>query len=168
MQFIGKPDASFYNGSEQIYLPNTTWRSTTTISGYLADYTDGTTKVTYNYPSNPAVVIAYGPYRGDATKGMVMMEVSHYFKSGGCTIESQVASERAFFNFVLLAGYQKQITITNASSVFPTSLIPNTQYNLDVNITGAQGAVTYLWSAVGGGTFSTHQPIQQHILHHQQ
>ena len=154
MQFMGTMDASLHNGSEEIYLAKSgsLWRTSTKVAVYCNNYTDSKTHITYAYPANPAVLVAYGPAYGDLTKGMVMYEAGHDYKGEG-TIQSEIAAERAFFNFVLLAGIQQQITITNVT--FPTALTPNTSYTLSATVSGTIGSVTYLWSAEGGGTFSS-------------
>ncbi|MGO4906519.1 PKD domain-containing protein, partial [Flavobacterium sp. W20_MBD1_R3] len=151
MQFIGKMDASLQNGSERIYLPKTEslWRSSTKIAIYQDNYSDSGKN--YTFPENPAVLVAYGPTYGDITKGMVMYQAAHEYTGG--TTESMIAAQRAFFNFVLLAGIKQQITVTLDNS-FPTALTPGQTYPLLATVTGNQGAVTYEWSAIGGGTFS--------------
>lgn len=109
MQFIGTMDASMHNGSEEIYLPKTgsSWRSSTTVAVYNNNYTDAITHITYSYPANPATLVAYGRTYGDPAKGMVMYEAAHSYDGKGTTA-SQIATERAFFNFLLLAGTQAQ------------------------------------------------------------
>ncbi|RTZ03794.1 hypothetical protein EKM03_12550, partial [Flavobacterium sp. GSP6] len=152
MQFIGKMDASLQNGSERIYLPKaeSLWRSTTKVAIYQNNYTDSGRN--YTFPENPAALLAYGPTYGDATKGMVMYQAAHEYNSG--TTESMIAAQRSFFNFVLLAGIKQQINV-NLNSSFPTALTPSQTYPLIATVTGNLGAVTYEWSAIGGGTFSS-------------
>ncbi|RTZ06949.1 hypothetical protein EKL98_02800, partial [Flavobacterium bomense] len=152
MQFIGKMDASLQNGSERIYLPKaeSLWRSTTKVAIYQNNYTDSGRN--YTFPENPAALLAYGPTYGDATKGMVMYQAAHEYNSG--TTESMIAAQRSFFNFVLLAGIKQQINV-NLNSSFPTALTPSQTYPLIATVTGNKGAVTYEWSAIGGGTFSS-------------
>jgi len=151
MQFMGKMDNTLHNGSEQIYLPDSgsSWLSSSKVAVYFNNYIDS--RITYN-SSNRAALVAYGPTNGNTSKGMVMYEAAHTY-TGGST-ESQIAAQRALFNFILLSGIQKQINISLAGT-FPTVLSPGQIYPLSATVTGNQGAVTYEWSAIGGGTFSS-------------
>ena len=154
MQFMGRMDASFHNGSEEIYLPKigSSWRSSTKVAVYNPNYIDANTHITYSSP-NLAALVAYGPAYGDNSKGMVMYEAGHSYDGTG-TIASQIATERAFFNFILLAGIQKKINIILPSN-FPTAITPNTSYSLSAMTSGTIGSISYQWSVEGGGTFSS-------------
>jgi hypothetical protein len=148
MQFMGTLDASTLNGSEQIFLPKAAgWRSTTTIAAYDPDHAEaGSGK-----PSpGPAAVLAYGRAFGDTRMGMVMIEGGHDLNSG--TVASRVAAQRAYFNFILLSGVQKAISINEP--VFPDSFVAGRAYPLSVSASGGVGAIAYLWTSDCGGSFS--------------
>ncbi len=144
MQFLGTLDASTQNGSEQIFLPLAPgWRSTTTIAVYDPDHPQ-----VPGLSPGPAAVVAYG--RAFGTSGIVMFEAGHSLSGG--TVASNVAAQRAFFNFLLFAGVQKQLLISDA--VFPGALAPGATYNLSATVSAGVGPYTYLWTSSCGGTFS--------------
>lgn len=148
MQFLGSLDASTLNGSEQIFLPKAAgWRSTTTIAAFDTDHPEtGSGK-----PSpGPATVLAYGRAFGDAKMGMIMFEGGHDLDAG--TLESRVAAQRAYFNFILLSGVQKAISLVEP--VFPDSFVAGRTYTLSVSASGGVGAMAFLWTNDCGGTFS--------------
>jgi len=152
MQFMGIFDAATLNGSEQIYVPGVPgWRSTTTLGVYDADYvnTMPNPDVAYAYP-NAASALAYGFAFGDTSKGMMLYQSSHSLNSGKNQAH-RVAAQRAFFNFILMAGMQKPLTI---EATFPDSLKPDSTYLLIAKVKGGNPPYTYLWSSIGGGTFS--------------
>jgi len=144
MQFLGTLDASTLNGSEQIYLPNAAgWRQSTTIAVYDPDNSDipGTSP-------GPAAIVAYG--RAFGTAGMVMVNAGHALDQG--TLSSRVAAQRAYFNFLLMAGVQKQILISNP--VFPAKVSAGATYTVSAAASGGIGPYTYKWSSSCGVTFS--------------
>jgi hypothetical protein len=148
MQFIGTLDESTLNGSEQIFLPKAAgWRKTTTIA--ISDPDQGETGSGKGSPG-PAAILAYGRAFGDAKMGMVMVEAGHDLNTG--TVASRVAAQRAYFNFLLLAGVQKAISITGDG--LDQALAAGRSYNLSVNAAGGVGALTYQWSSDCGGVFS--------------
>lgn len=148
MQFMGTLDASTLNGSERIFLPRAAgWRSTTTVAVYDPDHAEaGSGKAS----PGPAAVLAYGRAFGDPLMGMVMIEGGHDLNSG--TVASRVAAQRAYFNFILLSGAQKAISITEP--VFPDSFVAGRAYPLRVSASGGVGAISYLWTSDCGGGFS--------------
>ena len=151
MQFIGKMDGAFTNGSEQIYVPETAgWRSSTTQAVYDGDYTNTKTHIAYTYP-NAASVLVFGPAFGDTTKGKVMYEAGHSLSDG--TTAERVAAQRAYFNFVLMAGVQREIDLKLAS--LPDFYVSGATYSLSATSTGGTPPYTYLWSCDNGGTFSS-------------
>jgi len=150
MQFIGTLDGSTTNGSEQIYVPGAAgWRSTTTQAVYDANYINTKTHLAYTFPQ-AATIVAYGPAFGDITKGTVMYEAGHDLTKG--TITEQVAAQRAYFNFVLMAGEQTQITISLAA--LPGNYEPGETYSLNATVSGGTLPYTYKWSCDNGGTFT--------------
>ncbi|MEO7427251.1 MAG: hypothetical protein ABI036_18835 [Fibrobacteria bacterium] len=149
MQFMGTLDASTLNGSEQIFLPKAAgWRNTTTIGAYDPDHPGiGSGKAS----PGPAAVLAYGRAFGDTRMGMVMIEGGHDLNSGA--VASRVAAQRAYFNFILLSGVQKAITINEP--VFPDSFVAGRAYPLTVTVSGGGvGSIGYLWTSDCGGSFS--------------
>src|SRR6185295_8901916 len=97
MQFMGKSDAAHTNGSEQAYLPvlNNSWRSTTRITVWDANHAD-----IPGLSPGKAAIMAYGRGLGEPERGLVMYEAGHDI---GGTAPANIAAERAFFNFSLLA-----------------------------------------------------------------
>lgn len=148
MQFLGSLDESTLNGSEQIFMPKSGgWRKTTTVAVYDPDHGQiGSGKVS----PGPAAIVAYGRAYGDSKMGMVMVEAGHDLNAG--TVASRVAAQRAYFNFLLLGGSQKAISITGTG--LDQKLAAGRTYNLGVNAAGGVGALSYKWSSDCGGAFS--------------
>ena len=154
MQFIGNLDNASETGSERIYVPGIVgWNNTTTLAIYDSNYsnTDPNPDVAYMFP-NAAAVIAYGPAFGDNTKGLIMYEGGHTLSTLG-SIAQQVAAQRAFFNFILLAGGQPQ------TNVMPPTVINQTTTtcsgtSFTVTPSGAPANTTYTWSAPSGSGFT--------------
>ena len=152
MQFIGIADVALEGGSEDIYVPGPAgWRNTTVLAAYDANYVNllPNPDVAYTYP-NAATVIAYGRAFGDATKGMIMYEAGHSFN--GTDVQS-VAAQRAFFNFLLLAGGQPQNMITPPNIANQTTTIC-TGVAFNVTPAGAAANVKYTWTAPTGTGFT--------------
>jgi Right handed beta helix region len=145
MQFMGTLDAATQNGSEQIYLPQSTgWRPTTKISVY-----DDTQANVPSLSPGPAAVVAYGRGFGLPGNGMVMYEAGHDHSStkAPATIAANVAAQRAFFNFVLLAGIERR---PNMTASIPSSILSGATVNVS-----ATGGTTYKWVSSCGGTFAS-------------
>ncbi|MDQ3050777.1 MAG: T9SS type A sorting domain-containing protein [Bacteroidota bacterium] len=141
MQFMSTITGPVSGGSERWYHPNATsqWRSTTKR---LA--TTGTS------PSpREGVVMVYGPAFGDSTNGLVMYTGGHELYAGSIT--EQVAAQRSFFNFLLVAGKAKAPIIT---SVVTGNMNANATDTFSVSATGGQAPYTYSWTSSAGGTFS--------------
>lgn len=148
MQFLGTLDESTLNGSEQIFLPKAAgWRKTTSIAISDPDHGEiGTGKAS----PGPAAILAYGRAFGDPKMGMVMVEAGHDLNTG--TVASRVAAQRAYFNFLLLAGSQKAISITGTG--LDQKLAAGRTYDLGVNAAGGVGTLSYRWTSDCGGAFS--------------
>lgn len=145
MQFIGKLDAATTNGSEQIYIPTKTtgsWRPSTRVAVYQPTHVEAN--------PNEAAVVVYGPAYGNSDYGMVMYEAGHDHSGNAA---ANVAAIRAYFNFILLAGIQRQIHI---NSNIPTLVYSGSTINLTTNITnGGTPPYNYQWSSsCNGGSFS--------------
>jgi uncharacterized repeat protein (TIGR01451 family) len=142
MQFIGSLDAATLNGSEQIYLPLATgWRSTTKISVYDSSQADIPT-----LSPGPAAVVAYGRGFGNLANGMVMYEGGHDLNAS-TSIAANVAAQRAFFNFLLVAGIERRPAMTTN---IPSPIISGTTVAVS-----EIGGSTYKWASDCGGSFST-------------
>ena len=145
MQFLGILDGATTNGSEQIYLPNSFgWRSSTTISVWDPDHPD----IPAISPGE-AAVIAYGRGFGNPGNGMVMYEGGHSHNNG--TEAEKVAAQRAFFNFILLAGIERRPEITVS---IPDSVGSGETADVSVTVSGGSPPYTYQWSSNCGGTFA--------------
>ena len=153
MQFIGILDDATTNGSEEIYIPTTTWRNTTTVAVYDANYvnTDPNPDVSYTFPTNPAAVVAYGPAYG--TAGLVMYEGGHSINKDNVTVAQNVAAQRAFFNFLLVVGTQPPNSLAPPNIVNQTT---TTCSSVAFNFTpsGAAANYKYTWTAPTGTGFT--------------
>ncbi|HRZ41468.1 MAG TPA: hypothetical protein P5228_02055 [Bacteroidales bacterium] len=159
MQFMGTIDAAVLNGSEQIYipvqLPGAGWRPTTVVGVYDDSHPQVTLGI--SDPKYRGAIIAYGHAFGIDTLGYVMYEASHSINKA--LLPSNIAAQRAFFNFSLIAAKQKapdpQVTI-DLSNVYGGTANP-----LSFALSGDRDTSefmppngTILWESSCGGTFS--------------
>lgn len=142
MQFIGTSELAMSSGSETWYIPpvNGKWNTNTVRSVSTADGTS---------PKEGAL-LAYGPAYDNPANGMVMYEAGHDLTTGA--MADQVAAQRAYFNFLLLAGINRQLA---ATSSIPSAMMARSAYPLSVEVSGGSPPYTYQWSNTIGGTFST-------------
>ncbi|NNM15258.1 MAG: Ig-like domain-containing protein, partial [Bacteroidia bacterium] len=146
MQFMDILDGATENGSEQIYLPITTWRPSTKIGVYDPDHPD-----VPSLSQGPAAKVAFGHAFGDVNRGQVMFEGGHSHDNGA---ESElVAAQRVFFNFCFLAPAKSTPEITSHN--IPLVVQSGEVLNLTATATAASTAgVTYEWFDVCGGSFN--------------
>jgi hypothetical protein len=152
MQFMGTIDAATQNGSEQIYLPKTTWRSGAKV--YVWDPTQA------DVPSKspgPAAVMVSGRGLDDPNRGRVMLEAGHSHNKA--TAPANIAAQRAFFNFSFISTTEKAV-IPILSSV-PDTMYSNKAYNLSFSLPPGHNTSDYtiLWSSSCGGTFSPNNQV---------
>jgi hypothetical protein len=152
MQFIGTLAEALQDGSEMIYVPGAAgWRATTTLAIYDPNYinTKPNPDVAYSFPSAAACLV-YGRALGNSSLGMVMYEAGHTLNNKG-TIAQQVSAQRAFFNFLILAGLEKQVTVTLNVPIISS---PGSVYTLNGLGQGGSLPFTYNWSNNNSGVFS--------------
>ncbi|MGD8977466.1 MAG: hypothetical protein PVG91_07650, partial [Gammaproteobacteria bacterium] len=146
MQLLGPVDGATTNGSEQIFVPNGSgWRSTTRIAAFDPDHPD---ILAGNSPGE-AAVIAYGRGHGVSSNGYVMYEAGHSHAKGSGP--DNVAAQRAFLNFVLLAGIERRVDVTTN---IPSQIDAGETVSLTVTPLTGSGFYTYEWNSTCGGTFS--------------
>jgi hypothetical protein len=147
MQFMGTIDAATQNGSEQIYLPKTSWRAGAKI--YVWDPTHA--DVPSVSPGAAAVLIS-GRGFDDPSRGRVMLEAGH--RHNGGTTPANIAAQRAFFNFSLFTATEKAV-VPNFSAV-PDTMYSNVGYSFSFTLPPGYNPAdfTILWSSTCGGTFS--------------
>jgi hypothetical protein len=144
MQFMGDMLTATENGSEQWYIPQTTsggqWRP------------GAANAFTTNNGVAPAQgsKLVYGYGFDDPNNGMVMYEGGHTAHNKG-TVPAQVAAQRAFFNFILLAGIEKKLNITPN---IPQTFLSGVPTNIGVSVSSGAPPYTYQWTSSCGGTFS--------------
>jgi len=144
MQFIGMPHGPASAGSERWFIPVTTgsWRTST--------------KILISCDTTPAprqgTLLAYGYAFGDSTNGMVMYQGGHNLDDGS-TEQNRVAAQRTFFNYMLIAGEAKAMTIVPDSGI-NTSLNGGNWDTLSVTASGGIAPYSYSWSSSIGGVFS--------------
>ena len=144
MQFLGVLDGSQENGAEQIYLPTNGWRPSTFVPVWDATHP--------NVPSlSPGLAgkIAFGPAFGNPNRGAIMYQGGHRLDKD--TKAYNIAAQRAFLNFSLMAATKKAI---HASAVMPPVLEANKSVVLTASATGGSGNYQFNWTSSCGGTFS--------------
>ena len=166
-QFLGVTDASTQNGSEQIYIPKSgsKWRSTTQIISYDPTQTDANTQGN----AGTAASLLYGPAYGNTNYGWVMYQGGHSVNKG--TVDD-VASQRAFFNFLLLTAVDRRLNGNASTARSPivsvtepaagTAIAGGNTVPVAGAAIGGSGSYTYKWTAacydtngnaVTGGSF---------------
>jgi uncharacterized repeat protein (TIGR01451 family) len=170
MQFVGKIDLATQNGSEQIYIPDTggaQWRDQTTIAVYDDNNTDAVVVPTRGIapPSSQikAAKMIYGPGFGNSSNGIVMYEAGHSLAKA--TGPDNIAAQRAFFNWVLLAGIVRGIdtdilvngvsknAVDQGTSISP-SIAAGATIPVQATASGGSGSYRYQWYSSCGGSFA--------------
>jgi hypothetical protein len=143
MQFMDTISGACANGSEKWFRPQSTseWR---TNSKRLVTTSNGTSP-------KEGVLMVYGFGYDDTTNGMVMYMGGHDFLLSG-TIPEQVAAQRAFLNFMLLAGKSKALLFS--SYTIPTSYMAGVSQQVSVSVSSGVPAYSYAWTSSIGGTFA--------------
>jgi len=132
-QSVGTLDAVASIGAETVFLPKSTWRPTTKIAIYDANFLNqGThsafgTNFTYT-ANNPtpyvdnAAILAYGRAFGNPQKGMILYLAGHDFSVNNnnntptaAQMASEVAAARIYGNFILRDGITSRPIISNIS-----------------------------------------------------
>jgi Bacterial Ig domain len=147
MQFIGKTDLAQLNGSEQIYLPQLSWRASTKIGIW-----DDTQANVPGLSPGKAAKLAFGQGLGDPARGKVMYEGGHSIGGSG---PDNIAAQRAFLNFILWASQDKaiKVAVTGVPSLIPGG---STVSGMKVSVTAPVPAspFKYEWVSSCGGSFS--------------
>jgi uncharacterized repeat protein (TIGR01451 family) len=148
MQFIGITDAAQQGGSEQIYLPKLAgaWRAGAKVLVY-------DTTVPADIPSKssgPAAAIVYGRAFDVGSYGRVMYEGGH---DVGGTAPANIAAQRAFLNFWLLALIDRSPDVAIAGGSI-TAVQEGGSLSLSSSVDHPFPIVSYQWTSSGGGSFS--------------
>jgi len=159
-QFMGTLDASTENGSERIFMPllGGGWNATTKVIAY-----DPTQANVPALSPGPASAAVYGRAYGDATRGYVMYEGGHDHTKG--TTTSQVAAQRAFFNFSFFSTNSKALITVDLSSV-PGVMVIGTPYPVNFTLPAGYSASQFKikWKSSCGGTFFPSDTIQSPVF----
>lgn len=144
MQFMGNMELCTQVGSERWFIPLTTggWNSAT-----RRGVTTGSTT-----SPREGVLLVYGRAFGNASNGLVMYEAGHDLTGGGggAAQPHKVSAQRAYFNFLLLAGKERKLNIT---ANFPGSVASGLSYPVSATTNTGTPAFTYQWTSNLGGAF---------------
>jgi hypothetical protein len=143
MQNMGDMTPSQDNGSEKWYIPVTTggWNVGTMRAITTADGAVG----------REGVKLVFGRAFDDKDKGIVMYQAGHTSNAKG-TIESQVAFQRSFFNFILNSSLEFKL---RASVSVPSQMAEGSTENLALTIHSGGAPFTYEWSTNVSGSFGS-------------
>lgn len=143
MQFMGNMHGASSAGSEKWYVPLSTGQwNTATRRGV----------VTSNGASpREGVLLVYGPAYGNSSNGWVMYEAGHDLSTGGSSATDRVAAQRAYFNFVLLAGTAKKISI---NATVTATLPSGASGTASATVSSGTPPYSYQWTSQLGGTFA--------------
>lgn len=151
LQIMNSLDAATENGSEQIYLPKAGgWRPSTKVLTWDPDHPQLYGGSGTDLSPGKAAVTLYGRGFGDSTNGMVMYQAGHDFNKSSGT--ANVAAQRTFLNFNLLAGVDRSPVAT--ATVPSDPITPGTTIPVSASATGGSGSYTYKWTSSCGGTFA--------------
>jgi hypothetical protein len=145
MQFMGNMELCTQVGSERWFVPLTT-------GGWNASTRRGVTTGN-NASPREGVLLAYGRAFGNAANGMVMYEAGHDLTGGGggAANPHKVSAQRAYFNFLLLAGKERKLNIV---SNFPGTVASGLSYPVSATTTSGTAPFTYQWQSNLNGTFA--------------
>lgn len=153
MQFIGRLDSATQNGSEQIFVPlpgaapNGGWRPTT--KNIVWDPTQvNVPGVTGEAGTDQARVLTYGRGFGNETNGLVQYLGGHSANKG--TV-GDVAAQRSYFNFVLLAGIERRPEV---EMNVPEPVGAGAPSPVSATVEGGSPAYSYEWFSSCGGSFA--------------
>jgi len=135
MQFIDDMTPSQENGSEQWYIPLTTgrWNPGVTIGVATSD----------GAAPRQGVKMAFGYGFDNPNNGLVMYQGGHT-SAGRGTIQSQVAFQRAFFNFLFNSGIEKRLQI---NAVIPNGYVTGVPKAVSVIVSSGSAPYTYQWTS---------------------
>jgi hypothetical protein len=142
MQFMGTMHSVSSGGSEQYYIPLSTggWRATTRVGVSTGD----------GIAPRQGTVLVYGPAYGNENNGHALYIGGHTLVSGTAT--DQIAAQRAFHNFLLKAGIEKELQIN--AQMPPDNMSPGGIAPVSVTVTNGSPGYTYQWTSSMGGTFT--------------
>lgn len=147
-QYMGITDGAHLNGSEQVFLPKLGggWRPSTKIIAY-----DPTQSNIPALSAGPAAIIAFGRAFGNNSYGWVMYEAGHSINKG--TAPDNIAAQRAFWDFSLMASVDKVPRLNSAS--VPSTMPSGSTAPVSVDAVSPVGeSLNYTWtSSCGGGGF---------------
>jgi hypothetical protein len=145
MQSMNNLHLSTNAGSERWFQPISTggWRASTKVS---------VTTGTGTSPTQGALIV-YGDAYGDTSYGRVMYMAGHDLTSGGgAAAQDRIAAVRGYFNFMLLAGKDRELRLT--TSMPPDTMVSGGSSPVSVNVTTGTPPYTYSWTSDRGGSFS--------------
>jgi len=154
MQFMGTIDAAQQGGWEKIYIPYggaEGWHPATHAAVYDPNHPDRynlTNKKEYR-----AASLVYGPGMGIQGNGNVMLEGGHNISG---TAPSNIAAQRAFFNFSFWMGWKKAFVPSLIN--LPDTIVSRRSYALSYTATpnelpGIAQSYTTIWSSSCDGTW---------------
>jgi hypothetical protein len=149
-QYYNKTDNAQTAGSETVYLPKlgSSWNAGAKILTSSPGQED-----IPGLSSGAAVENIYGHGFDIPTRGYVAYQASHNISG---TTQDQIAAQRIFFNFSLVALNAKIPPIISASlNSLPATLTAGTPVALSASVTGTASGFTYKWSTseTGVGSF---------------
>lgn len=142
MQFMGDMTGATNNGSERWYIPVSTGAWNDNVARALQT-SDGTER-------REGVKLAFGYGFNNPLHGIVMYQAGHTAHNNG-TVAERVAAQRAFFNFILHASIEKNIT--NHGQI-PRTFINMQGQTLSTHVKGGSPPYTFQWSSTAPGIFS--------------
>ena len=146
MQSIGKLDDAIDFGAETIFLPKTSWRSSTKIAIYDSNFVNS--GITY---PNTAAIMAYGRAFGNPSKGLIVYLGGHDFNHG--VEAANVAAARIYGNFLLRSGVSARPIINPVS--IPATANSGATIPMSISIPPSTSTIVSIeWTSDLNGIFS--------------
>ncbi|HLG33705.1 MAG TPA: T9SS type A sorting domain-containing protein [Bacteroidia bacterium] len=145
MQFMGNLELATQAGSERWFQPLST-------GGWNAGTKVGVSTANGSAPQQ-GVLSVFGYAYGNSNYGRVMYDAGHDLTSGGggAAQPQKVAAQRTYFNFMLLAGKDRELNIT--TDMPPDTLGYGSAVAVSANAVSGTAPFNYKWTTQRGGSF---------------
>ncbi|MCT4622973.1 MAG: Ig-like domain-containing protein, partial [Schleiferiaceae bacterium] len=148
MQFIGTSHNAHAQGSEQIYVPTTSWRPGSYPAVTQLNHPDEPSNISDDIYKQAAPVL-FGRAYDDPDWGFILYQGGHDHDGG--SVEEQVAAKRMYLNFSFLASVDNPLVVDQNTANVPDEIASGTPTQISAT---ASNTTSYSWASSCGGSFS--------------